>query len=538
LNLTLHSEIQLKALHELPVSQRIAHLDSTGSLVNLSKTMREYSRIMNYAMITKNSLKLNETDDRGLLINEAITSRQDTYSIGEMLRLFKYNYSSLYPNEEKILCMIVIDMSWASAYAAMEIFNLINLKDYAQKIFDFAIGKIGKTEIEKFVMIGICASHTMKRFSTNLKKKVKFDDKETRRFAMCCFSLLLNSTTLKIFGNILELIFKTFLSPSKTDSCLSSTKALQRLIEERPNEDDKIQLIIDEYVEFKSEIKHDIQESKASRTESFQEDDKPFDDKNDTIKKASPFTNYSLDIEDKVKKQIELEKNNEPSINQLFNTNFVNLLQQRFCPYAFLWSGFAFKALKTVEPISRLTNGCIEQHFKNIKKVVPSALLPASYINKVASISYGQAIEKLKSIANSDTESENESLSSSEEEECPIRALDIWKHRVKNKKIKKKTNTGVYQKSQKTLVKKKKNTSNIDTLNDEGKVSEEKVNGEICNSEIEDINSIKATNKATKDESWNNLIMLKINDICISKKAFDWLLNDNYLHETVIKYSF
>lgn len=127
MNITLHSEIQLKALHQLPVSQRIAHIDSTGSLVNVTKTMREYPRIMNYAMITKNSLKLNETDDRGLLINETITSRQDTYSIGEMLRLFKYNYLSLYPNEEKIFSMILIDMSWASAHAAMEIFNLISI---------------------------------------------------------------------------------------------------------------------------------------------------------------------------------------------------------------------------------------------------------------------------------------------------------------------------------------------------------------------------------------------------------------------------
>jgi hypothetical protein len=81
LNLTLLSVIQLKALHELPVPQRIAHLNSTVSLVNLSKTMREYARIINNAIITKHSLKLNETDDRGLLINEAITARQDSYSI-------------------------------------------------------------------------------------------------------------------------------------------------------------------------------------------------------------------------------------------------------------------------------------------------------------------------------------------------------------------------------------------------------------------------------------------------------------------------
>lgn len=86
------------------------------------------------------------------------------------------------------------------------------------------------------------------------------------------------------------------------------------------------------------------------------------------IKKASPFTNYSLDIEDPVKKQIELEKNVGRSENELFNTNFVNLLQQRFCPYAFLWGGFAFKALNTVEPISRLTNGSIEQPFKKYKE--------------------------------------------------------------------------------------------------------------------------------------------------------------------------
>ena len=460
MNITLHSEIQLKALHQLPVSQRIAHIDSTGSLVNVTKTMREYPRIMNYAMITKNSLKLNETDDRGLLINETITSRQDTYSIGEMLRLFKYNYLSLYPNEEKIFSMILIDMSWASAHAAMEIFNLISIKDYAKKIFDFANETIQRTEIEKFVLIGICASHSMKRFSTNLKKKVKFDDKETRRFAMCCFSLLLNSTTLKMFGKILDLIFKTFMSTHKTESCSSSTRALQILIEERPNEDEKIQSIIDEYVDYKPELKPIPQVNKAVQTANVQDNDRDFDDKSNTIKNASPFTNYCLDLEEQAKKQIASEKTDGHAKNELFNNDLINLLQERFCPYAFLWAGFAFKALNTKEPISRLTNGCIEQHFKNIKKVVPSALLPASYINKIASLSYGQAIEKMKPIENLETDSEYEDIESSEDEECPIKALDIWKHKSKKQKNnKKKTNAGVYQKSQKTLIKKRKKTS-------------------------------------------------------------------------------
>jgi hypothetical protein len=69
-------------------------------------------------------------------------------------------------------------------------------------------------------------------------------------------------------------------------------------------------------------------------------------------------------------------------------------------------------------------------------------------------------------------------------------------------------------------------------------VTEDNEVEEIETCEVEAINSKKATIDATKNDNWSNLIMLKIKDSCISNKAFDWLLNNNYLHESVTKYEF
>ena len=73
MSISLHTELQLKALKSIPRKNRILHIDATGKLVHIPKIMRDFKQIMNYAMIVKNASSI---DERGLLINESITSRQ------------------------------------------------------------------------------------------------------------------------------------------------------------------------------------------------------------------------------------------------------------------------------------------------------------------------------------------------------------------------------------------------------------------------------------------------------------------------------
>ena len=63
----------MKALKSIPKTNRILHIDATGKVVHIPKAIKEFKQIMNYALIVKDSSNL---DERGLLINESITSRQ------------------------------------------------------------------------------------------------------------------------------------------------------------------------------------------------------------------------------------------------------------------------------------------------------------------------------------------------------------------------------------------------------------------------------------------------------------------------------
>lgn len=167
MNITLHCEQQIKVLHSIPAEQRVLHIDATGQLVYVAKYMKKYPKIMNYAFIVKDSLNLEEF---GLLINETITSRQDAYSIGDMLRLFKFNYLSIYPNAGRIFQMVIVDLSWATIHATLEVLNLETVNNYSSRIYKFAKGEVSEAD-KNLTRIGSCASHTMHRFTKQLKKK-------------------------------------------------------------------------------------------------------------------------------------------------------------------------------------------------------------------------------------------------------------------------------------------------------------------------------------------------------------------------------
>ena len=71
MSISLHTE--LKALQSIPKMNRILLIDAIGKLVHISKIMKDFKQIMNYAMIEKDASSI---DERGLLINESITSHQ------------------------------------------------------------------------------------------------------------------------------------------------------------------------------------------------------------------------------------------------------------------------------------------------------------------------------------------------------------------------------------------------------------------------------------------------------------------------------
>jgi hypothetical protein len=110
---------------------------------------------MNYVMKVKNSADLSIP---GLVINEFITSGQDTYSIRLMISTFMKNYFKLYSNGAKLFQLVVCDMSWSTVHACLKEFNGQNIFEYMDMMFDYSRDKT--IQISK-TLIGSCSSHKM-----------------------------------------------------------------------------------------------------------------------------------------------------------------------------------------------------------------------------------------------------------------------------------------------------------------------------------------------------------------------------------------
>ena len=128
-----------------------------------------------------------------VIVNEVIISRQDTCRIGEMFHLFKHNYLKLFDTTLS-LKLVVLDLSWASIHAALGELNMETIGQYAKRVFQYAnFENVEPSEVKRS-FLSSCVSHTMHRFTTALKKAVKFFNNEVKTFAVCSFSLLVNCT--------------------------------------------------------------------------------------------------------------------------------------------------------------------------------------------------------------------------------------------------------------------------------------------------------------------------------------------------------
>ena len=198
--MTMHSELQIDAVANIPENHRFLQVDASGGLVKITKHMnRNYNKVLNYVCLLKN---LGDLDQPGVVINESATSRHDTTRIAEIFDLFKSNYEKKTGNT-LIFRIIGMDLSWATIYAALKVFNLETINDYSKRIFDYA-SNTTNDNLKSF--LASCCSHTMHRFTRNLKKQVKFNEKEHRIFAVLCFFLLLNCINLDSSKEIFKLM--------------------------------------------------------------------------------------------------------------------------------------------------------------------------------------------------------------------------------------------------------------------------------------------------------------------------------------------
>jgi len=178
-------------------------------------------------------------------------------------------------------------------------------------------------------------------------------------------------------------MYLVFLSSQQTDVFQRAKNALEALIDQRPN-DDAIEKIIRNHLNENLIDNQNPNESLKDQTALELENDEKFNDKNKTIKTKSPFTHHFNEIFEKTKSHCNDRINEEIEANVFYNHSFIELLNERFLPYAFIWSGFMFKAIKTGDDnqLTRLTNGTVESFFNYRKNLITTPLEPAIYIKK------------------------------------------------------------------------------------------------------------------------------------------------------------
>ena len=177
-------------------------------------------------------------------MSETVTSQHDTCRIGEMFHLLKHNYKKVF-GTALFFRYVVCDLSWATIHAMLETMNFELIDDFSKRIFKFASDKEVNLKSQKGFLAS-CISHTTHRFAKGLKRYVKFTEKEHKVFALCCFSLLANTTDLESTKSIFKLMCDAFLRSQDDDICRSSIQSLQIMIELRPNDRTEIIKCINE----------------------------------------------------------------------------------------------------------------------------------------------------------------------------------------------------------------------------------------------------------------------------------------------------
>ena len=304
----------IKILHSIPEEHRIGFLDSTGRLCRIPKSIAPwYKKLFNYFFLIKDLRKHNTPKFKSLLLNEMVSSQQDTASISSMLRIVKNNYEQKF-KKNLAYRTLVTDYSWASIHAIIESLNNENIITYANKVFH--LSKLPDIELENFIhnrtWLTSCASHTMHRFVRSLKPKVKCKDLKE----ICCyaFSLLLNCTDLISLEGIFKIIVYIFKSQNCTKLYLDSIKKFTQLVQQRPAIGEDVDRLLNSpsykaFSLFKNEGDNVEEEEneECGNAESLDQNDidqnldlfeYDIKHKNFSIKDQSPFNDHFLNIYD------------------------------------------------------------------------------------------------------------------------------------------------------------------------------------------------------------------------------------------------
>ncbi|CAF1030492.1 unnamed protein product [Brachionus calyciflorus] len=375
-SLTMHSEYQIKQIDLIKCDNRVLHLSLAANLVKFNNSdLNKSNKLFNIFALLKDFRSIGLRNVKSLLISEMISSKFSPFQMVEFLSLIKKNYNDVHPKTELKFKYIIVDFLWECVHAVLNVFNNETVIDYSKRVYKH----LEDTDL-KFdkSWVVTCASHSMTKFISCLKKK--FKDSKLRMIACFVFSLMLNSTSLEYLKKIFRLVCLAFLSRLRTDLNYSSLKEIQSLISRKSKDETEILKCLNsvEVTEkgFMDEQKKDIIYNLIDEA---------------TIREQSPFTELFQQVESDALKELSTETSASSTPNVYYSPEFIKFLQHNFMPFAFLWVNFGLS--ENSNQITRMTNGLLDQYIglkKNMVKQENEAFKPVQY----AMLAYPQVRHK------------------------------------------------------------------------------------------------------------------------------------------------
>ena len=130
--------------------------------------------------------------------------------------------------------LLVIDLSWATIHGFLNAVNIEEIQEYMERVYSYSKLEPELKRNSNKSWLASCTSHTMHRFTIQLKKKITFDDDIFKQFSIFCFSLLLNCTTLDSATIIFQHMVIVFCSEYIDSTVEESLEILHSFIKERP----------------------------------------------------------------------------------------------------------------------------------------------------------------------------------------------------------------------------------------------------------------------------------------------------------------
>lgn len=186
------------------------YLDATGGIV--SKIPSQDKRVLYYALV----LPGDGFNKPPLPVSELLTNEHNVPNISSWLLKFVHSVCKL--TSVKIH-HIETDFSWALIQSVLLSFNKENVDTYLHRAHKICHYRLQKKDLMRFTVVHICAAHMVKTISNAVSKVTK--DKGLHNFAVFCFALLQNSTSLEQAKAIF--LQMCFLAEKKHTNCRSGS---------------------------------------------------------------------------------------------------------------------------------------------------------------------------------------------------------------------------------------------------------------------------------------------------------------------------